>query len=101
MVRRGDVGVRLARSSRPTTARRGSEEKAMHSETADGFRSTTTARLAAVWARVSAWLRRTDLGRLPRHVVRRIAEQDRANEILIGWVQDGLVAIFAELYFPE
>jgi len=66
----------------------------MHSGTADGFRSTTTARL-------SAWLRRADLGRLPQHVVRRIAEQDRTNEILIGWVQAALVATFAALYFTS
>ena len=71
----------------------------MHTEAAEGFRSTTAARRSDVWARLSAWLRQADLGRLPRHVVRRVAEQDRANEILIGWVQAGLVATFAALYF--
>src|SRR5262245_10803343 len=86
---------------RPTTARRGREERAMHSETADGFRSATTARLAGAWARLSSWLRQADLGRLPRHVVRRIAEQDRTNEILIGWVQAGVVATFAVLYLAS
>jgi len=71
----------------------------MHPEAADGLRSTTTARLAAAWARLSAWLRRADLGQLPRHVARRVAAQDRANEILIGWA--GLVATFALLYLAS
>src|SRR5262245_23268542 len=55
-------------------------------------------RVGGGWQRLAEWLARADLGRLPRHVVRRIAEQDRTNEILIGWVQAGLVATFAALY---
>ncbi len=73
----------------------------MPSETAGGLRSAVAAPLAAGWPRLAAWLARADLGQLPRHVVRRIAEQERANEILIGWVQAGLVATFAVLYFAS
>ncbi|MGE5794778.1 MAG: adenylate/guanylate cyclase domain-containing protein [Bacteroidota bacterium] len=70
----------------------------MPTEAASGFRPTAAALLATGWARLATWLARADLGRLPRHVVHRIAEQDRANEILIGWVQAGLVVAFAVLY---
>ena len=69
----------------------------MSTEAASGIRQTT-ATIDTGWTRLAAWLARADLGRLPQHVVRRIAEQDRANEILIGWVQAGLVATFAVLY---
>jgi adenylate cyclase len=70
----------------------------MPTQAASGFRSTTASTLGAGWARLAAWLSRADLGRLPRHVARQIAAQDRANEILIGWVQAGLVVTFAVLY---
>lgn len=63
----------------------------------------TAARLAAGavpgrWARVGIWLARPDARALPRHVAAAIADQERSNEILIGWVQAVLVAAFAVLY---
>jgi adenylate cyclase len=70
----------------------------MPTEATSGFPAT---RIGGGWQRLSHWLARADLGRLPGHVVRRIAQQDRANEILIGWVQAGLVATFAVLYFAS
>ena len=72
----------------------------MYSEATTGSASATVG-IVTTWRRLAAWLARADLGRLPPHVVRRIAEQDRANEILIGWVQAGLVATFAILYFAS
>jgi adenylate cyclase len=48
--------------------------------------------------RLGAWLAHSGDAALPRHVVESIAGQERANEILIGWVQAGLVAAFAILY---
>lgn len=50
------------------------------------------------WARFARWLAHPDPGELPRHVAAAIAEQERSNEILIGWVQAALVAAFAVLY---
>jgi adenylate cyclase len=63
----------------------------------------TAARLAAGavpgrWARVGSWLARPDARALRRHVAAAIADQERSNEILIGWVQAVLVAAFAVLY---
>jgi adenylate cyclase len=54
----------------------------------------------AAWGRLASWLARADDGEVevPGHVARAIRAQERASEILIGWVQAGLVAAFAVLY---
>jgi adenylate cyclase len=57
-----------------------------------------TASLAATWRAASRWLSSTELERLPRHVTDALREQERANEILTGWVQAALVVSFAVLY---
>jgi adenylate cyclase len=51
-----------------------------------------------VWRRLSNWLARAGDGEVPVHVARAIDAQERAGEVLIGWVQAGLVAAFAVLY---
>ena len=52
----------------------------------------------AVWTRAYGWLARSATTELPAHVAGAIREQERANEVLIGWVQAALVSSFAVLY---
>jgi len=56
------------------------------------------ASLRDAWRELARWLSSAELARLPDHVRAAIAAQARANEILTGWVQAGLVSAFALLY---
>jgi adenylate cyclase len=63
-----------------------------------GTLASPAASLAAAWRSAARWLSSAQLERLPRHVRDALREQERANEILTGWVQATLVAAFAILY---
>ena len=54
--------------------------------------------LAGRWQRAREWLARADTDQMPRRVARQLDEQRGRNEILAGWVQASLVAIFVLLY---
>ena len=54
--------------------------------------------IAAWLAGAGAWLAGTGAADLPDHVRRELEHQRRDNEILVTWVQAGLVAAFALLY---
>jgi adenylate cyclase len=60
--------------------------------------ATVPTLLPLAWAAAREWLSSAALAGVPQHVCRRIAEQRRRNEIFAGWVQLGLVAVFALLY---
>lgn len=49
-------------------------------------------------ARTLRWLASAEHEGMPQHVALRIAQQRQKNEILAGWVQMSLVAVFALLY---
>ncbi len=51
-----------------------------------------------LWNRVGDWLSGGNLTALPGHVQRELDEQRRRNEILAGWIQAGLVLVFAIFY---
>jgi adenylate cyclase len=51
-----------------------------------------------VWHRMGAWLAGGSLAGLPSHVQRELDDQRRRNEILVGWIQAGLVLVFAVFY---
>ena len=53
---------------------------------------------AFAWRRARDWLTGADLATLPGHVQRELQSQRRRNEVLAGWVQAGLVLVFAIFY---
>ena len=50
------------------------------------------------WQRAGSWLAGGSTADLPERVRRELDELRRRNEILVGWIQAGLVLAFALLY---
>lgn len=72
-----------------------------------GNDSATRSGSGHYWSRTLDWLAGTAGGALPEHARRELDAQRTSNEILVVWIQAGLLATFALLYtlsrktFPE
>ena len=62
-----------------------------------GVAPVATAR--SLWQLARTWLSGGAATELPERVRRELEDQRRRNEILVGWIQAGLVLAFALLYF--